>query len=80
MACCHCGERLIVKQAGNLCCCGCGRLRHDLELNRGGPILQRIWPLALALLALPLALGVAATDQLRLDSSPAASAVHTARR
>lgn len=66
MSCPHCGERLIAKVEGRLCCCRCGRPRTDLHHPQrwANPISS--WSVLVGtILALPLALGIAATDALR---------------
>ena len=71
MACPHCGAHLLQKQQRNLLiCCGCGRVRLDLAAETPRKGLRRHAPLLLGgLLSLPLALGLAVLDGLRLNGS-----------
>ena len=73
MACPHCGEHLLHKRDGALHCCRCGRQRLDLA---PGPGLFHLRAHGLVItagaLCLPLALGMALLDGLRLPSSQAA--------
>lgn len=66
MSCPHCGEHLITKVEGTLCCCRCGRPRIDLHSPQRWANLLSSWSVLVGtLLVLPLALGMAATDALR---------------
>lgn len=71
MACPHCGAHLLHEQQRNLLlCCGCGRARLDLATEAPLKGLRRHGPLLLGgLLCLPLALGLAVLDGLRLSGS-----------
>jgi DNA-directed RNA polymerase subunit RPC12/RpoP len=69
MSCPHCGERLITKVQGTLCCCRCGRPRTDLQHPQRWAYPLSSWSVLVGtILALPLALGMAATDALRHSS------------
>ncbi|NBW62041.1 MAG: hypothetical protein EBR33_02195 [Synechococcaceae bacterium WB4_1_0192] len=67
MGCPHCGTRLLHKQQKRLMCCGCGQARLDLDAEAPLKGLRRHGPLLLAgLLVLPLPLGLAVLDGVRL--------------
>jgi hypothetical protein len=66
MSCPHCGEHLITKVEGTLCCCQCGRPRIDLHSPQRWANPLSSWSVLVGtILVLPLALGMAATDALR---------------
>ena len=70
MSCPHCGEYLIAKVEGTLCCCRCGRPRTDLLHSQRWANPLSSWSVLVAtILVLPLALGMAATDALRHGSA-----------
>lgn len=64
MACPHCGEHLVHKQAGLLRCCRCNRVRHDLgepQLPLQG-LVRHLPILLMAVFVLPVVFGMASLD------------------
>lgn len=70
MSCLHCGAQRVAKQQQRLVCCSCGRLRLDLESDHPLRLVVRHGRLLLlAVMGVPLALGMAATDAARLKGA-----------
>ncbi|MFM7313628.1 MAG: hypothetical protein ACKO0M_10760 [Cyanobium sp.] len=63
MACPHCGDHLLHKHAGQLRCCRCDRIRHDLAPSQPLQGMGRHLPiLVMGLLVLPVVFGMASLD------------------